>query len=69
MSLRSYFEKRRGDQVHLCLASVEIRGTVLHAGDDLVVVQTTPETAMVVPFNAVQFVRETAESIQRDVAA
>ena len=63
--LRDYFDQRRGDDVHLRLVTkVEIDGTVLQADSDAVAVETTPGTTMLVPFTAIQFIRESTETLR-----
>jgi hypothetical protein len=63
--LREYFELRQGADVHLRLITkVEIDGTVLHTDHDAVAVQTTPETTMLVPFSAIQFIRENTPAVR-----
>ena len=65
MRLRQYFESRRGNDVHLRLTGkVEIDGRVQGVGDDVVVVETIPQTVMIVPFGAIQFVKETMTALR-----
>ncbi|HYK53767.1 MAG TPA: hypothetical protein VEV38_09585 [Candidatus Eremiobacteraceae bacterium] len=65
MRLKEYFASRRGEDVHLRLTGrVEIDGKVMEVGDDVVAVQTVPQTVMLVPFAAIQFVKETLKSLR-----
>ena len=65
MSLQEYFQMRRGADVHLRLiGKVEIDGAVLVVGDDAVTVQSTAETTMLVPFTAIQFIREPSQAFR-----
>ena len=64
MRLKEYFDSRRGGDVHLRLTGkVEIDGKVMEVGDDVVAVQTITSTVMLVPFAAIQFVKESLKSL------
>lgn len=65
MRLKEYFDSRRGADVHLRLTGkVEIDGKVMDVGDDVVAVQTITSTVMLVPFGAIQFVKESMKALR-----
>lgn len=64
-SLKQLFEAQKGKSVHVrLLNSTEVDGTILFVGDDLLGVETTPGVTMVIPFDAVLFMRSPTDDVQ-----
>jgi hypothetical protein len=65
-SLKQLFDAHKGKSVHVrLLNSTEVDGTILFVGDDLLGVETTPGVTMVIPFDAVLFMRSTTDHVRQ----
>jgi hypothetical protein len=60
LDLRALMKRRWDCDVHLRLVGpVEVDGRVKTVGHDFLIIDTASHTTMIVPFTAIQFVRET----------
>jgi hypothetical protein len=60
VDLRALMRRRWDSDVHLRLVGpVEVDGRVKTVGHDFLIIDTASHTTMIVPFTAIQFVRET----------
>lgn len=65
MNLKSFFESRKGEVVHLRLTtSTEIEGSIVAVGDDVLGLENAQGSATIVPFNAISFMKASPEVIR-----